>query len=66
MKILFPKAIHHLDRFFIYNSLTNCILEGHFNYNRAERYCDIINNHEIKNNREPVYRIILKDKVSYD
>jgi len=60
-KTNFPKAFHHLDKWFVKNSKTGLPLESAFTEIDAQRAAEIVNTHEVSNNREPVYVVEMFD-----
>lgn len=59
MKILCPKAVHHLDRFYVVNGAGD-VVQGEYTEDRANRAALILNHHEMRNGRASQYSVIPK------
>jgi len=49
------KYVSHFDNFVIVNTTTFEVLEGHYDSPRANHFCEVVNNHEIRNGRPACY-----------
>jgi hypothetical protein len=53
-----PKGWHTLDNFVVINTKTEKWIEGHYSASKAEHAVDVLNDHEKRNGRSPVYDYI--------
>lgn len=59
MKILYPKAVYHLDKFYVVNAAGD-VVQGEYTKDRADRAALIMNTHEERNGRASQYSVIPK------
>lgn len=52
-----PPYVSPIDEFVIFNNSTNKIAQGCFSESRAQRDCQALNEHELRNGREPCYEV---------
>lgn len=50
-----PGAISPGDRYMVMDSVTRVPLESHSTKEAAQYFCDVMNEHEVRNQRRPVY-----------
>ena len=58
------RAFSHLDRFVIINTVTNKKVQGETTQDRADANCKVLNDHENRNGREPIYQVRLLPRIS--
>lgn len=56
--MIYTPQIHHLDKFLVIHSVSKIVIQGEFNESRAIRAAYILNDHEVRNDRPPVYTYI--------
>jgi hypothetical protein len=59
MKILYPKAVHHLDRFYVLNGAGD-VVQGEYDKGRADEAARVMNDHNVANGYEAVYSVVPK------
>ena len=58
----YPHAFSHLDRWMVLNTQTGAPVQGAYNEGMAQQAADLMNEHERRNNRAPVYGVQALDK----
>lgn len=53
-----PHSVHPSDRFLIVNRDQVRIVESWGSRQKADLFCRALNDHEVRNNRKPVYDVI--------
>lgn len=49
------EAINKSDKYLVINTTTGKAIESHATEQRAEHAASVLNEHEVRNNRQPVY-----------